>query len=82
MIFHRTAITPLTSCRTSGVRFTIRIAPRFLDWQRATLPDDIFRQEYLCDFIADGEALLDPELIFRAIDPSIQPLFGGKRIFS
>ena len=26
--------------------------------------------------------LPDPELIFRAIDPSIQPLFGGRRIFS
>ena len=38
------------------------------------LGDELFRQEYLCEFIAGPHTFLSPELI-AAIDPSIEPLY-------
>jgi hypothetical protein len=58
-----------------------RITPDFLDHERLMLGDDMFRQEYLCEFITPGGFLLSRELIESAIDPSIEPLFPGP-IFS
>jgi Terminase large subunit, T4likevirus-type, N-terminal len=38
-----------------------RILPSFLDEERRTKTDQIFRQEYLCEFIAADGAYFDPE---------------------
>jgi hypothetical protein len=35
----------------------------------------MFRQEYLCEFIAGPHTFLSPELLASAIDPGIEPLF-------
>jgi hypothetical protein len=51
-----------------------RITPEFLAHERIMLGDELFRQEYLCEFIAGPHTFLSPELI-AAIDPSIEPLY-------
>jgi hypothetical protein len=45
------------------------------------LGDDMFRQEYLCEFVTPGGFMFSRELLQSAIDPSIEPLFPGP-IFS
>jgi hypothetical protein len=52
-----------------------RIAPAFLDHERLILGDVMFRQEYLCEFIAGPHTFLSLELIESAIDHDLEPLF-------
>jgi Terminase large subunit, T4likevirus-type, N-terminal len=46
-----------------------RIAPEFLEEERRQLPDQFFRQEYLCEFVSADFAYFDPEAIDRAFAP-------------
>lgn len=55
-----------------------RITQSFLDLERLSLGDVVFRQEYMCEFIAGPHTFLSQELLEAAIDTSVEPLFGGK----
>lgn len=52
-----------------------RISREFLEEQRRVMTADWFRQEHMCEFIGSGNALFDRDLIERALDSSIKPLF-------
>jgi hypothetical protein len=64
------ALVPASACT--------RITQSFLDLERLSLGDVIFRQEYMCEFIAGPHTFLSQELLEAAIDTSVEPLFGGK----
>lgn len=51
-----------------------RIAPAFLEEERLTLGDWLFRQEYLCEFSETTEQVFSEAVIARMFDPSIQPI--------
>ncbi|MCL4795995.1 MAG: terminase family protein [Bryobacteraceae bacterium] len=55
-----------------------RYDPAFLDAQRLLLGDHAFRQEFLCEFTQDPNALFPLELIDSALDPSLHSIFGTK----
>lgn len=63
----RRFLVPATACP--------RISSEFLDLERINLGDTMFRQEYLCEFIAGPHALFSLELFESAIDHDHQPLF-------
>jgi hypothetical protein len=46
-----------------------RISAKFLDGERTNMPDPIFRQEYLCEFLAADFAYFDTELVDKAFQP-------------
>ena len=46
-----------------------RIRPEFLAEERRHLPDQQFRQEYLCEFVAADFAYFDPEAVADAFRP-------------
>lgn len=52
---------PATSCP--------RIGPEFLEEERQHHPDQSFRQEYLCEFVAADFAYFDPDAIEDAFRP-------------
>jgi hypothetical protein len=52
-----------------------RITQEFLAAERLILGDDMFRQEYHCEFIAGPHTLLSLEVLEAAIDPNLMPLF-------
>lgn len=54
-----------------------RITAEFLDHERLLLGDEMFRQEYLCEFVTPGGAFIPLHILEAAIDPSIPPLFPG-----
>ena len=66
--WHRTKITA-TECP--------RITPEFLEQERRQIPDFIFRQEYLCEFVETIDQVFRYEDIQRALDPKVTPLFGA-----
>jgi hypothetical protein len=51
-----------------------RITPTFLDEERATLPEYVFRQEYECSFEETSDAVFTEEMIRGALDEDIEPL--------
>jgi len=55
--------TPATECP--------RILPEFLAEERRHLTDQMFRQEYLCEFLAHDHAYFDPEAIDDAFQPEL-----------
>jgi hypothetical protein len=65
--WHRTKITA-TECP--------RITPEFLEQERRQIPDFIFRQEYMCEFVETIDQVFRYEDIQRALDPKVTPLFG------
>jgi hypothetical protein len=56
-----------------------RITEGFIANERRTLPDRVFRQEYLCEFCENEDAVFSLKDFDRAISNDILPLFGGKR---
>ena len=50
---------PATECK--------RISAEWLESERRALGDRWFRQEYLCEFVADGSALFDREAILEEV---------------
>ncbi len=53
-------------------------SPAFLDEERRTLPEHVFRQEYLCQFVDTIGQVFASDLIERALSADIRPLFGGE----
>jgi hypothetical protein len=51
-----------------------RIPQDFLDEERRTMGAWVFRQEYMCEFMADAGAVFDLDDVMRAIDARIKPL--------
>jgi hypothetical protein len=52
-----------------------RIRPEFLERERGVMGAAAFRQEYLGEFVDDGSALFDREMVEAMLDDSIEPLF-------
>ncbi len=52
-----------------------RITPEQLEQQRRSLGDMFFRQEFLCEFVDTEDQTFKYDLIHRAFDESVQPLF-------
>jgi hypothetical protein len=57
---------PATECR--------RISERFLAEEMAELGEDIFRREYLCEFLDSGTEVFDRELLAGAVDDEVRQL--------
>jgi hypothetical protein len=59
-------------------RFTVkatdcpRISKEFLDAEKNSMPEFIFRQEYLCEFIDNETQIFPSELIENSINPSLK----------
>ncbi len=54
-----------------------RISASFLEGERRQKGGDWFRQEYLCEFVDSGTEIFGRELVERALDPTMKPLFQG-----
>lgn len=54
-----------------------RIAPSFLEEERAEMGEEMFRREYCCEFTDDEEGLFKEEWITAARRSEITPLWGG-----
>ncbi len=54
-----------------------RIAPKFLEAERRSMPDFAFRSEYLCQFTDTVDSVFASEDIARSLDATLTPLFGG-----
>lgn len=54
-----------------------RISPEFLEDERKSIGDWFFRQEYECEYVDTVDQVFDSDLIRRAIDGNIAPLFPG-----
>jgi hypothetical protein len=52
-----------------------RISPEFLDEERRSLPDFVFRQEYQCSFEDTEDQMFTLDVVQRAIRSDIKPLF-------
>ena len=52
-----------------------RITPEKLEQQRRSLGDMFFRQEYLCEFVETEDSSFCYDLIQRAFDDNIKPIF-------
>lgn len=53
-----------------------RISEAFLAEERRSLPDWVYRQEYLCSFEETEDALFTTEMVDGAVSASVAPLFG------
>jgi hypothetical protein len=51
-----------------------RIAPSFLEEERATMGERWFRQEYLCEFTDVASGVFDAELVERAVSDEVEAL--------
>jgi hypothetical protein len=52
-----------------------RISPAFLEEERRSLPDWVFRQEYLCQFVETLDQVFCYDDVLGALDPALTPLF-------
>ncbi len=52
-----------------------RITPEQLEQQRRALGDMFYRQEFLCEFVETDEQTFNYDLIHRAFDENVEPLF-------
>ena len=51
-----------------------RIRKEFLEEERGALGPVWFRQEYLCEFVDNGNAVFGRDLVERALDDELEPL--------
>ncbi len=54
-----------------------RISRDWLEQERRSIPDWVFRSEYLCEFVETENSVFLYDDIMRALDGNVQPLFGG-----
>jgi terminase large subunit-like protein len=54
-----------------------RISPAFLHEERRSVPDFVYRQEYLCEFADTLDGVFRYEDIALALSAEVVPLFGG-----
>jgi hypothetical protein len=52
-----------------------RISEAFLAEERRSLPDWIYRQEYLCSFEETEDAVFTTEMVDAAVSADVTPLF-------
>lgn len=52
-----------------------RIPPEFLEEERRALPEWVYRQEYLCQFVETDDQVFSYDLVNRAVTPDVEPLF-------
>jgi hypothetical protein len=52
-----------------------RISPGFLDAERAETTEWRFRQEYMCEFVETEDQIFGFDLVRRAFDDAVEPLF-------
>lgn len=52
-----------------------RMTPEQLEQQRRALGDMFYRQEFLCEFVETDEQTFNYDLIHRAFDETVEPLF-------
>lgn len=55
-----------------------RIKPEWLEEEKRALPDWVFRQEYLCQFMETVDQVFSYDDIQRTLDDSVKPLFPGR----
>jgi hypothetical protein len=55
-----------------------RISPEFLAQQRISLGDQMYRQEYQCEFLSTGTQVFSQELLQQAFDDLYDPINGGR----
>jgi len=56
-----------------------RISPEFIAEERRTMPDRVFRQEYLGDFTETDDQVFSHDLVMSAVTDDVKPLeLGGK----
>lgn len=53
-----------------------RITEEFLEQERRALPDRMFRQEFLCEFVETDDAVFSFEEIEGAMSDDVEPLFS------
>jgi hypothetical protein len=53
-----------------------RISEAFLAEERRSLPDWVYRQEYLCSFEETEDAVFTTEMVDAAVSSDVAPLFG------
>jgi hypothetical protein len=53
-----------------------RISEAFLAEERHSLPDWVYRQEYLCSFEETEDAVFTTEMVDAAVSAEVNPLFG------
>lgn len=53
-----------------------RIPAAWLERERRRLPDFVWRQEYLCEFVDTTDQFFSTEHVLAALDPDLLPLFG------
>ena len=58
-----------------------RILPEFLAQQRLALGDQMFRQEYQCEFLSTGSQVFSQELLQQAFDDLYDPINGGRPLW-
>ena len=54
-----------------------RISPAFLERERHSLPDRVFRAEYFCQWFDAEDQVFGAELIARAFSADVEPLLQG-----
>jgi terminase large subunit-like protein len=52
-----------------------RISKKFLEEQRSAMGDAWFRQEHMCEFIEGTSGVFDRDVVERAIDDEVEPLW-------
>jgi Terminase large subunit, T4likevirus-type, N-terminal len=58
-----------------------RISPEFLAQQRISLGDQMYRQEYQCEFLSTGTQVFSQELLQQAFDDLYDPMNGGRPLW-
>jgi hypothetical protein len=58
-----------------------RISPEFLAQQRISLGDQMYRQEYQCEFLSNGTQVFSQELLQQAFDDLYDPINGGRPLW-
>ncbi len=56
-----------------------RIPPQFLEEERRSLPDRIYRQEYCCEFTETDDQVFGHDLVRACVSPDVAPLFEETR---
>lgn len=54
-----------------------RIAPAFLEEERAALGEWWYKQEYLCEFVETVDQVFSYDVVMAAITADVKPLFGA-----
>lgn len=54
-----------------------RIPPEFLEEERRSMPEAMFRQEFMCEFVETSDELFTHDMVTGAIDEGVEPIELG-----